>query len=793
MLRSARALISSGLVNHGWSYINIDDTWQGERGGPHHAILPNERFPDMKGLCEQIHVLGLKVGIYSSPWITTFAGYRGGSSDDADGRWERLQNYEANKRLGKYSFATNDAAQFGEWGMDYLKYDWNPNDVLHTREMAAALRMTGRDIVFSLSCAAPFEHASDWARLANCWRTTGDIGDAWGQPSESWKHGISEIAFSQQRWVPYAGPGHWNDADMLEVGYVGGGPNLHGTHLTPDEQHTHLTMWCLLSAPLLIGCDLERLDAFTLSLLSNDEVLAVDQDALGKPAIRVASSGAVDLYLKNLEDGAKAVGFFNHAATTQTAEFRIPGIGGHFRQHARDLWRQVDLADIRDPGKDTLKATVAGHGAELYKLVPVSSGVPPARAGDKDLGDYAEDLSKQLREKIMPYWFDTGIDRANGGYMLSDDAARKARPAAEKQLVTQARMIWGFSQAHLSGLDDARHNYLEAAAQGYRFLLEHFLDRTNGGFYWITDLPGHPLNRSKILYGQSFVIYAMVEYYRASGEQAALENALALYQLLQKHAHDPTNGGWTEHFEADWTPILQPGDGSMVEIGGLKSANTHLHLMEALSELYDASHDAAVRSSLEEALQINKRWFYPQDASASALHRNPDWSPVTPQARARVSYGHSVEFAWLMVRAERVLGREPSWDLFEAHLDRALKYGYDHKQGGLYTGGFYDEPADDTDKVWWAQAEMLAALTDGLLHKENPAYLEALAKLLEFVLRYQANPSDGIWLDTVTASGRPKVTTKAHNWKANYHDVRGIMKFVEAFQGEKKRADGNDK
>jgi alpha-galactosidase len=369
VLRSARALLSSGLINHGWTYVNIDDTWQGGRGGPHRAILPNERFPDMKGLCDQIHALGFKAGIYSSPWITTFAGYRGGSSDDPDGHWEHQQFYDPNKRLGKYSFATNDAAQFGDWGIDYLKYDWSPNDVAHTTEMADALRKTGRDVVFSLSCSSPFEHAADWARLANCWRTTGDIGDAWGKPSESWKHGIAEIAFSQDRWASFAGPGHWNDADMLEVGYVGGGPNLHLTHLTPDEQFTHLTMWCMLSAPLLIGCDLERLDPFTLSLLSNDEVLAIDQDALGRQAVRVGSVGHVDVYMKELQDGSRALAFFNHDPDSQEIDFGTLGmLGFKSRQHVRDLWRQVDLPDIVHPSGDVISLRIAGHGAELYKL-----------------------------------------------------------------------------------------------------------------------------------------------------------------------------------------------------------------------------------------------------------------------------------------------------------------------------------------------------------------------------------------------------------------------------------------
>jgi alpha-galactosidase len=158
---------------------------------------------------------------------------------------------------------------------------------------------------------------------------------------------------------------------MLEIGYVGGGPNLHPTCLTPDEQYTHLTMWCLLSAPLLIGCDLERLDPFTLNLLANDEVLALDQDALGKQAVRVATVGPVDVYLKELEDGSRALGFFNHDSAPQRIEFKtLNALGFKSPQHVRDLWRQINLPDIADPSKDALKTTIPGHGAQLYKLTP---------------------------------------------------------------------------------------------------------------------------------------------------------------------------------------------------------------------------------------------------------------------------------------------------------------------------------------------------------------------------------------------------------------------------------------
>jgi cellobiose epimerase len=400
-----------------------------------------------------------------------------------------------------------------------------------------------------------------------------------------------------------------------------------------------------------------------------------------------------------------------------------------------------------------------------------------------DRAQSAREYKRQLAEKIMPYWYDTAVDRQYGGYLLSDDAAKKAPPATEKQLVTQSRMVWGFAHAHRKGLSTANRNYLKAAEQGYRFLLAHFLDTENGGYYWTTDPAGKPLNQHKIVYGEAFVIYAFVEYYRASHDQEALKRAMDLYQVLQRRAHDREHDGWIEHFERDWTPMLKPSPEAIVEVGGMKSANTHLHLMEAMTELYDATHDPEVRKSLEEAVKINATCFYPREAGQSRFHRHLDWKPATEPSSAGLSYGHNVEFAWLFIRAQGVLGERLSWDHFNAHIEHALKYGYDHQRGGLYSRGKDDQPATDTDKVWWVQAEMLAALTDALQHKQVRAYSEALDKLVDFIFKYQANPADAIWLDTVAAGGTPKNTAKAHSWKANYHDVRAMVKFVEAFGG----------
>ena len=184
--------------------------------------------------------------------------------------------------------------------------------------------------------AAPFQSVADFVRLANCWRTTGDITDTWKS--------MSDIGFAQERWAASTGPGHWNDPDMLVVGYVGWGPRLHPTRLTPNEQYLHISLWSLLSAPLLIGCDLDRIDEFTLGLLTNDEVLEVNQDPLGKPAKWVHRMGSLEVISKELEDGSHAVGLFNRGRTEIDGAVAWPDLGVNGKQTVRDLWRQKTWA-----------------------------------------------------------------------------------------------------------------------------------------------------------------------------------------------------------------------------------------------------------------------------------------------------------------------------------------------------------------------------------------------------------------------------------------------------------------
>lgn len=368
VLRSARALVASGLNQHGWIYINIDDTWQGARGGTKNAIQPDpDRFPDMKGLADEVHGMGLKIGIYSTPWVTSYAHRIGGSSQNPEGKWDASTMTSGGSNpnilsfgIAPYHFARADAGQWAAWGMDYLKYDWAPVTAGPAQEMDEALRATGRDIVLSLSNNGPgtlLGEINQVAPHAQSWRTTDDINDSWSS--------MSGIGFSRDAWAPFSKPGQWNDADMLVVGHVGWG-NPHPTKLSPDEQYTHISLWSLLASPLLIGCDLEKLDDFTLSLLSNDEVLEVDQDPLGKQATRVSSSGSLDVYAKPLEDGSVAVGLFNRGPVESTVSVKWSDLGLKNPARVRDLWRQKDLG----PFATGFQAPVARHGVVLIRVFP---------------------------------------------------------------------------------------------------------------------------------------------------------------------------------------------------------------------------------------------------------------------------------------------------------------------------------------------------------------------------------------------------------------------------------------
>jgi alpha-galactosidase len=387
---AADGFIKSGLAAHGFTYVNIDDGWEiaiprpprgrGRGAAAQSApatlpmpvtraadgtILVNGKFPDMKGLGEYIHSKGLKFGIYSSPGPTTCGGYTAS--------WQHEEQ---------------DARTWASWGVDYIKYDWcsysnvaprapqgsvprvNSGFTIETLKKPYQLLRTvldsqDRDMVMSL-CQYGWGNVWEWGAEdginGNVWRATGDITDNW--------QSMSRIGFAQNGHEAFTGPGHWNDTDMLVVGKVGWGPRLHDSRLTQNEQMTHISLWSILAAPMLLGCDLTQLDDFTTALMSNDEVLAVDQDPLGKQGKRISEEGMQQVWARPLWDGTVAVGLFNlgnePAKVSVSLKELNAGLGVTLAGAApvRDLWRLKDLEAVGDG----VSAEVPRHGAVLLKI-----------------------------------------------------------------------------------------------------------------------------------------------------------------------------------------------------------------------------------------------------------------------------------------------------------------------------------------------------------------------------------------------------------------------------------------
>src|SRR5882724_3803825 len=328
----ADAMVSSGMKDAGYRYINIDDTWEGGRNAQGN-ILTNKKFPDMKALADYVHSKGLKLGIYSTPGPDTCAGYE-----------------------GSYNHEVQDARTYAAWGIDYLKYDWcGARNLYKDEEMQAvyqkmgdALLASGRPIVYSL-CQYGRADVWKWGPDVggNAWRTTGDIRDSWDS--------MSKIGFDQDRLAPYAKPGHWNDPDMLEIGNGG---------MTDDEYRTHMSLWAMLAAPLIAGNDLTKMTPYTVEMLTNREVLDVDQDPLGKQGFRVAQEGPFEIWMKPMADGSKIVGLFNRQRSAEQMSVNLSQIGLHGPASVRDLWLKKDLEVVQD----TFSAYVPRHGVVLVKI-----------------------------------------------------------------------------------------------------------------------------------------------------------------------------------------------------------------------------------------------------------------------------------------------------------------------------------------------------------------------------------------------------------------------------------------
>jgi cellobiose epimerase len=432
----------------------------------------------------------------------------------------------------------------------------------------------------------------------------------------------------------------------------------------------------------------------------------------------------------------------------------------------------------------------------------------------QDLPQAAAAFDAVMRERMLPYWYDTTLDPVNGGYKFSDryrswqtllrgayhrlarlcsgGTLRSPTQSRVKHIIPHTRMLWTFAHAHCYG--DATRDYLQAAAHGYSLLTRQMWDAQNGGVYWIVSPSLQPQDSRKFLLAQGYAIYALTEYHRASGLAEPLARACSLFGLVQRKMRDVQNGGWFEHLTADFRPLPFGGvdtPGSILEKIGLKCSNTIMHWMEALSELYQVTHDAQVRAALEEAIYIATTKFYTLDLSARCNLRTPDWQRVAFTGDEGFSTGHDLEFAWLLLRAQRFLDVPLAWQRLEQHLNYALQFAFDQQRGGF----FYDASTQPCpvlgNKTWWVQAEGLYALTEMLMaapaHPATAEYKAAALRLLRWIWNQQML-GDGVWIWSTDAGGNITNCVKAGEWKDAYHETRALCKFIAVFAPQQQRS-----
>ncbi len=387
--------------------------------------------------------------------------------------------------------------------------------------------------------------------------------------------------------------------------------------------------------------------------------------------------------------------------------------------------------------------------------------------------EWAAAFRDNLRNGILQFWMDHGIDRQHGGMLGWLDRKGRALPPGSKSLVQQARVVWCFAAAYRFSPHPA---YREVATHTLKFLRERMADTARGGFYWLVDREGIPLDSHTRPYGIGFVIYALAEYARAFIDDLARQEALALFRWLDEWNHEPVYGGYSSLSIVDrprWMRNL-----AVKFLPGHKSTDGQLHLMESFTTLYQATGDERVKERLDELASLAvDRLFEPR---SGYLHRNFNYRWKPWKGGYLCSYGHDMEMSWLLTQAAETLGRG-SEDRIQrtslALVEHTLKFGVDAKLGGIFYGGPASGPASERQRIWWVQAEGLIALLNAYELSGDEKYWRAFEALAHFGFEYFVDHEFGEWHERVDAAGKFS-GHKAHDWKGPYHAARACMEIA---------------
>ena len=397
-----------------------------------------------------------------------------------------------------------------------------------------------------------------------------------------------------------------------------------------------------------------------------------------------------------------------------------------------------------------------------------------------------EEIRNHLENELIPFWTARAVDKQYGGFLCRfDENGNLIETETEKSIISQTRLIWGFSNFYRYSKDPT---HLEAARQGLEFFIKHFRDNQNGGWYWMTERDGTLKDSGKVLYGIAFAVYALSEYYLASGDKVGLEYACKTFDALQKHGFDVTNGGYCENLEENWSPCAEGA-----YAGDRKTLNTHMHIMEAFTSLYQASKQKIHKRRLEETIElILTKMMHPKSGCCFAqfdlafnvipslsIYRSWDYErqgEPLDTVEEDTCYGHNIEFGWLLVHAGDVLGKNHYY--YKNHVrklvDHALKYGVDYTHGGIYCSGPHEGPSTNTDKEFWENMEALPGFLNAYDVLGDEKYLEAFLLCWDFSNKYMINHEIGEWIFLTKDNGEPIWNHLGNNWKINYHSGRSV-------------------